>query len=71
MKKILVPVDFNPLATAALRHAAQLAHDSGATLIVMYADTFEPPAEFTSGQTGTLAAAIVSAASGIRRAERK
>ncbi|HEX6087850.1 MAG TPA: universal stress protein [Thermoanaerobaculia bacterium] len=58
MKKILVPVDFNPLATAALRHAAQLAGDSGATLIVMYADTFEPPAEFTSGQTGTLAAAI-------------
>ncbi len=40
MKTILVPVDFNPLATAALRHAAQLAHESGGALIVMYADTF-------------------------------
>ena len=58
MKKILVPVDFNPLATAALRHAAQLAQQDGATLIVMYADTFEPPAEFTATQTSTLAASI-------------
>jgi nucleotide-binding universal stress UspA family protein len=58
MKKILVPVDFNPLATAALRHAVQLAQSSGATLIVMYADTFDPPAEFTADQTGALAASI-------------
>ena len=58
MKKILVPVDFNPLATAALRHAAQLATQSGAEIIVVYADTFDPPAEFTAGQTGTIAAAI-------------
>ena len=58
MKKILVPVDFNPLATAALRHAAQLAQQESATLIVMYADTFEPPAEFTAEQTSTLAASI-------------
>lgn len=58
MKKILVPVDFNPLATAALRHAAMLAQRDGAALIVMYADTFEPPAEFTSGQTAELAASI-------------
>ena len=58
MKKILVPVDFNPLATAALRHAAQLAQQDGADLIVMYADTFEPPAEFTSRQTSTLASSI-------------
>jgi nucleotide-binding universal stress UspA family protein len=58
MKKILVPVDFNPLATAALRHAAQLAQQDGATLIVMYADTFEPPAEFTATQTSSLAASI-------------
>jgi len=58
MKKILVPVDFNPLATAALVHAAQLAQSSGATLIVMYADTFDPPAEFTSEQTGSLVASI-------------
>ena len=58
MKKILVPVDFNPLATAALRHAAQLAQQDGAELIVMYADTFEPPAEFTARQTSTLASSI-------------
>lgn len=47
MKKILVPVDFNPLATAALEYAAQVAERTGATLIVMYADTFEPLAELT------------------------
>jgi nucleotide-binding universal stress UspA family protein len=58
MKKILVPVDFNPLATAALHHAANLARQSGATLIVIYADSFEPPAEFTAEQTATLAASI-------------
>ena len=58
MKKILVPVDFNPLATAALRHAAALARQEGATLIATYADTFEPPAEFTAGQTATLAGSI-------------
>ncbi len=58
MKKILVPVDFNPLATAALRHAATLAQREDAALIVMYADTFEPPAEFTAGQTAELAASI-------------
>ncbi len=54
MKKILVPVDFNPLATAALEYAAQVAERAGATLIVMYADTFEPLAELTLA----LAAAI-------------
>ena len=58
MKKILVPVDFNPLATAALNHAAQLAEQSGAEIIVVYADTFDPPTEFTARQTGTIAAAI-------------
>ena len=58
MKKILVPVDFNPLATAALRHASQLAQQQGAALVVMYADTFEPPVEFTAEQTATLAASI-------------
>ena len=58
MKKILVPVDFNPLATAALQYAAQFAERSGAALIVMYADTFEPPAEFTAVQTADLVASI-------------
>jgi nucleotide-binding universal stress UspA family protein len=56
--KILVPVDFNPLATAALEYAAQIASRSGATLHVMYADTFEPPVEFTALQAPALAAAI-------------
>lgn len=58
MKKILIPVDFNPLATAALEYAAQFAARSGATLIVVYADTFEPPAEFTIGQAASLVASI-------------
>lgn len=58
MKKILVPVDFNPLATSALVYAVQYAQRSGATLIVMYADTFEPPAEFTAEQTAGLVASL-------------
>jgi nucleotide-binding universal stress UspA family protein len=58
MKKILIPVDFNPLATAALEYASQFAARSGATLIVVYSDTFEPPAEFTVGQAASLAASI-------------
>ena len=48
MKKILVPTDFSDLATAALRHAGELAAAEGAELIALYADTFEPPVEFTS-----------------------
>jgi len=58
MKKILVPVDFNPLSSAALHHAAQLARDARAALIVVYADTFDPPSEFTAGQTAALAASL-------------
>ena len=58
MKKILVPVDFNPLSSAALEYAAQLAARTHAELIVIYADTFEPPAEFTAIQTEALVASI-------------
>lgn len=54
MKTILVPVDFNPLATAALEHAGQLATKHAALLVVVYADTFDPPAEFTAEQTASL-----------------
>jgi nucleotide-binding universal stress UspA family protein len=54
MNKILVPVDFNPLAAAALEYAAYIASLSGATLVVLYADTFGPLGE----GTGVLAAAI-------------
>jgi nucleotide-binding universal stress UspA family protein len=58
MQKILVPVDFNPLASAALEYAAEIASRSGATLIVMYADTFEPPAELAPAQAPALISAI-------------
>ena len=58
MRKILVPVDFNPISSAALEYAAQLAARTHAELIVIYADTFEPPAEFTAAQTETIAASI-------------
>jgi nucleotide-binding universal stress UspA family protein len=58
MKKILVPVDFNPLSSAALEYAAQLAVRADAELIVLYADRFDPPAEFTALQTKTLVASI-------------
>jgi nucleotide-binding universal stress UspA family protein len=58
MKKILVPVDFNPLATAALEYAAQVAAQANATLVVLYADTFEPPVEFTAIQAPALTTAI-------------
>ena len=58
MKKILVPVDFNPLSSAALEYAARLAARTGAELIVIYADTFDPPAEFTAMQTEALVASI-------------
>jgi len=58
MKKILVPVDFNPLSSAALEYAARLAAHTDAELIVVYADTFDPPTEFTAVQTEALAASI-------------
>jgi nucleotide-binding universal stress UspA family protein len=58
MKTILVPTDFNPLATTALRTAVQLARRTGAKLVVLYADTFAPPVEFTGQQAQSLAAAI-------------
>src|SRR5512141_1453785 len=48
MKKILVPTDFSDLATAALREAGKMASKEGAELIALYADTFDPPMEFTS-----------------------
>lgn len=56
--KILVPVDFNPLATAALEYASEIASRANATLIVMYADTFEPPLELPALQAPALSAAI-------------
>lgn len=58
MKTIVVGTDFNELATAALRFAGGLAARSGAELIVVYADTFEPPVEFTAAQLSEIAEAI-------------
>jgi nucleotide-binding universal stress UspA family protein len=58
MKTILVPTDFNELATAALRYAAQIAAATGAEIVVLYADRFEPPAEFTAAQAQLLAGSI-------------
>lgn len=54
MKKIVVGTDFSELATAAVRFAANLAVKTGAELIVVYADTFEPPLEFTATETSHL-----------------
>jgi nucleotide-binding universal stress UspA family protein len=56
--KIVVGTDFNDLATAALRFASNLALDTGSELIVVYADRFEPPAEFTRAQVRDLADSI-------------
>lgn len=56
--KILVPVDFNPLATAALEYASEVASRANATLIVVYADIFEPPVGLPALQAPALAAAI-------------
>lgn len=58
MKTILVATDFNDLATAALRQAVPIARATGAGIVVLYADRFEPPAEFTSRQVDSLVEAI-------------
>jgi nucleotide-binding universal stress UspA family protein len=56
--KIVVGTDFNQLAAAALRFAGGIAGRAGAELIVVYADTFDPPAEFTAGQVRHIAETI-------------
>jgi nucleotide-binding universal stress UspA family protein len=48
MKLILVPTDFSEPATRALRFASKLAQGSGAHLLVLYADTFEIPIDYTT-----------------------
>lgn len=58
LHKIVVGTDFNELSNAALRLAAGIAARSGALLTVVYADTFEPPAEFTATQIRQLAETI-------------
>jgi nucleotide-binding universal stress UspA family protein len=48
MKLILVPTDFSGPATRALQYASTLAEESGAHLLVLYADTFEMPLDYTT-----------------------
>lgn len=57
-KKILVATDFNELAAAALRVAAGLAQRTGGSIVLLYADRFDPPAEFTSPQLPRIANVI-------------
>jgi nucleotide-binding universal stress UspA family protein len=58
IRKIIAGTDFNELATAAVRFGAVVAERMGAELIVVYADQFEPPAEFTKGQVQRIAESI-------------
>lgn len=44
--RILVPTDFSPLATLALRHAVELGRRFHAELSLIYADTFLPPIDY-------------------------
>lgn len=57
-KRILAATDFNELATAAMRLAAGIASRSGGELTVVYADRFEPPAEFTAAQFASMVESI-------------
>ena len=58
IKTIVVGTDFNELATAALRTSMSIAQKTGARLVVVYADVFEPPAEFTAPEAKHYAAMI-------------
>lgn len=49
-KKILVATDFNELALAAVRVAADLAQRTGGNIVLLYADRFEPPPEYATPQ---------------------
>jgi len=51
-KVILVPTDFSPHAAQALHYAAALGERFGAHLLVIYADTFLPPVDFTISAAG-------------------
>jgi nucleotide-binding universal stress UspA family protein len=48
MKLILVPTDFSEPASRALRYASTMAEESGAHLLVLYADPFEVPIDYTT-----------------------
>ncbi|HEU4523105.1 MAG TPA: universal stress protein [Thermoanaerobaculia bacterium] len=61
IKRILAATDFDELATVAVRYAADLARSAGAELIILFADPFAPPPEFTVDQVDNIAAAIEQA----------
>ncbi|HJQ39787.1 MAG TPA: universal stress protein [Thermoanaerobaculia bacterium] len=52
-KLILVPTDFSAPSAQALRYGAALAERFGAHLLVIYADLFMPPVDFTASAAGT------------------
>ena len=54
-KLILVPTDFSPSAAHALRYASALAERFGSHLLVIYADAFVPPVDFTGAAAGEFA----------------
>ncbi len=58
LSRIVVGTDFNELAASALRFAGSIAARAGAELTVVYADTFEPPAEFTASQVRRIVESI-------------
>jgi nucleotide-binding universal stress UspA family protein len=58
ISKIVVGTDFNAPATAALNVSAAIAAKAGAELIVIYADRFDPPLEFTGQQVASTVQAI-------------
>jgi nucleotide-binding universal stress UspA family protein len=49
---ILVPTDLSDAAANALRYASSLAERLGARLLVIYADPFIPPTDFTANTAG-------------------
>lgn len=49
---ILVPTDLSDAAAHALRYASSLAERLGARLLVIYADPFIPPTDFTANSAG-------------------
>ena len=61
MKKILVATDFSSIATNALRYSGKLAEENGASLVVLYADPFDPPVEFTAREVAAVADSIALA----------
>jgi nucleotide-binding universal stress UspA family protein len=53
-KLILSPVDFSELSSLALRYAQRMEKCFDAKLLVLHAENFMPPVEFTSGQVDQL-----------------